>query len=155
MDDLGVDRVHGRRIKLFELSEWTWEEPKVAPFILLVAADASGGGTAKIARFAADAIRSGCGYVCAWGEECEVLHDVFDEEAHGVDRFVMSTWHSEESLANALYFALTNALPDEDEFPNAAEAAVVLAVEAPWIEEVRRLVADQDELARLCISEEE
>lgn len=59
------------------------------------------------------------------------------------------------SRASALYFALTNAFPDEDEFPDAFEAAVVLAVEAPWIGEVRRLVADQDELARLWISEEE
>ena len=80
---------------------------------------------------------------------------MFDEAAVASDRFVMSTWHADESLASALYFALTNALPDGDAFPDAVEAAVVLAVEPPWIEEVRRLVADQDELARLWISEEE
>ena len=155
MDDVGVDQVHGRRIRLFELSAWAWQEPHVTPFILLVAADASGRDRVQIQRFATDAIMSGCGYVCAWGEGCELVHDVFDEAAAAVDRFVMSTWHAEESLASALYFALTNAHPDEDEFPDADEAAVVLAVEAPWIEEVRRLVADQDELARLGISEEE
>lgn len=155
MDDVGVDQVHGRRILLFQLSAWGWQEPKVTPFILLVAADASGGDKAQIRRFAADAIRSGCAYICAWGEECEVVHDVVDEEAIASGRFVSSTWHADESLASALYFALTNALADEDEFTDAVEAAVVLAVEAPWIEEVRRLVADQDELARLWISEEE
>ena len=131
-----------------------WQEPKVAPFILFVAADASGGDKAQIRQFAAAAIRSGCGYICAWGEECEVVHDVFDEEAVAIDRFVMSTWHADESVARALYFALTNAHPDEDEFAD-VEAAVVLAVEDPWIDEVRRLVADQGELARLWISEEE
>jgi hypothetical protein len=155
MDDVVVDQVDGRRIMLFQLSAWGWQEPKVKPFILLVAADASGGDKAQIRRFAADAIRSGCGYICAWGEECELVHDLFDEEALAADRFVTSTWHANESLASALYFALTNALPDEDEFPDAVEAAVVLAVEAPWVEEVRRLVADHDKLARLWISEEE
>jgi hypothetical protein len=155
MDDVGIDQVHGRRIMLFQLSAWGWHEPKVTPFILLVAADASGGDKAQMRRFASDAIRSGCGYICAWGEECEVVHDVFDEAAAAIGRFVMSTWHADESIVSALSFALTNALPDEEEFPDAVEAAVVLAVEAPWIKEVRRLVANQDELARLWISEEE
>jgi hypothetical protein len=66
----------------------------------------------------------------------------------------MSTWHADESLPTALYFTLTNAFPDEDEFPNAARAAVVLAVEEPWVEDTRRLMADQDELARLWLAEE-
>jgi len=65
----------------------------------------------------------------------------------------MSTWHADESLADALYFSLTDAWPDEDESPDAGEAAIVLAVEEPWIAEVRRLVADQDELARLVLTE--
>jgi hypothetical protein len=154
MDDVGVDRVHGRRIRLLQLSGWAWEDPEVRPFILFIAAHASSGDEAKIRRFAAAAIESGCGYICAWGDGCELVHDLFDEVAIAVDRFVMSTWHTDESLADALYFSLTNTLLDEDEFPNAAEAAVVLAVEEPWIEDVRRLAADQDELARLWLSEE-
>lgn len=124
------------------------------PFILFVAAHTSGEDQVEVRRFAAEAIESGCGYICSWGEGCELVHDVFDEAAIAVDRFVMSTWHADDSLASALYFSLTDAYPDEDEFPDAAEAAIVLAVEEPWIEDVRRLVADQDELARLCLSEE-
>jgi hypothetical protein len=55
-------------------------------------------------------------------------------------------------LAGALYLSLV-AWPDTDEFPDAADAAIVLAVEAPWIAEVRRLVADQDELVKLWVEE--
>ena len=55
----------------------------------------------------------------------------------------MSTSHADDSLAEAVYFSLTVAWPDEDEFPDGAEAAIVLAVEEPWIAEVRRLTADQ------------
>jgi hypothetical protein len=154
MDAVGVDRVHGRRIRLFQLSGWVWEEPLVRPFVLLIAAHASCEDEVEIRRFAAAAIESGCGYICAWGDGCELVHDVFDDAAIAVDRFVMSTWHADESLPNALYFALTNAFLDDDEFPDAAEAAIVLAVEEPWVEDARRLVADQDELARLWLAEE-
>ena len=155
MDDVGVQRVHGRSIRLFQLSRWTWEEPRVAPFVLFVAADATRLVEGQVRRFAAQAIASGCGYVCAWGDGCELVHDVFDQEAIAVDRFVTSTWHADESLAEGLWFSLTNAHLDEDEFPDAAGAALVIAVEEPWVAEVRRLVADQDELASLVVGEEE
>jgi len=43
-------------------------------------------------------------------------------------------------------------MPEEVSDP--ADSAVILAVEAPWVGEVRRLIADQDELARLYVAEE-
>ena len=66
------------------------------------------------------------------------LHDVFDEAAISVDWFVMATWHTDESLASALYFSLMDAWPDADELPDAAEAAIILGVEEPWTADVRR-----------------
>jgi hypothetical protein len=63
----------------------------------------------------------------------------------------MSTWHADESLGEALWFSLMNAFPDMDKFPTGDQAATVLAVEEPWIEAVRRLITDQDELARLVL----
>jgi len=155
MEDLGIERVHSRPIKLFQLSDWTWDPPRADGFTLLVAAQASPEKEIAIQRFARDAVVDGCGYVCAWGLGCENVHDLFDIEAIAADRFVMSTWHSDEELHEALYFALILAFSDEDEFPEAGESAVVLAVEEPWITEVRRLVADQDELARLWVTEDE
>ena len=152
MDELGVERIHGRPIRLFQLAEWRWEEPEaVGPFTLLVAASASTDDAAQIQRFAADAVASGCAYVCTWGEGCEQVHDFFDAASIAADRFVMSTWHAEESLPEALYFALVTAWPEEASDPS--ESAVTLAVEAPWVAEVRQLVADQDELARLGVTE--
>jgi hypothetical protein len=46
---------------------------------------------------------------------------------------------------------VVNAIPEEVSDP--AASAAILAVEAPWIAEVRRLVADQDDLARLWVTE--
>ncbi len=154
MDDVGIDRVHGRPIRLFQLSDWAWVYPRLTPFVLFVAAHASPDEEIEIRRFASDAVDSGCGYICAWGEGCELVHDLFDEAAIAVDRFVMSTWHADESLPDALYFSLFVARPDDEEFPNAAEAAAVIAVEEPWIADVRMLVADQEELVRLVLDEQ-
>jgi len=154
MEEVGVDRVHGRPIRLFQLANWAWVYPRLTPFVLFVAADASANDEIKIRRFAADAIESGCCYVCTWGEECELVHDLFDEASIAADQVTMSTWHADESLAAALHFSLVSAWPDGD-VPDAAEAAIVLAVEVPWIADVRRLVADQDELARLLGGKEQ
>jgi hypothetical protein len=154
MEDLGVSRVGERPIKLFRLANWAWVYPRRSPFILFVAAKASAEDELEIRRFAVDAVDAGCAYICAWGEGCEQVHDLFDVASIAADRFVMSTWHDDESLAEALWFALCNAWPDDDQFPNAAEATVILAVEEPWLAEVRELVADQEAFTKLVVNDE-
>lgn len=152
VEDLGVERMYGRPIRFFELSGWTWEPPDVTPFVLFVAARSSPDDElahARIRRFAADAVKSGCGYVCTWGEGCERVHDLFDEASIASGTFVISSYHPDESLSDVVYFSLNLAWPDEAAFPDAHESAVVMAVEPSWSTEVRRFVDDQDELARL------
>jgi hypothetical protein len=120
---------------------------RVGQFTLLVAATAVVDDAPLIRRFAADAVASGCAFVCTWGQGCEHVHDLFDGASIGADRFVMSTSHADDSLAETLHFALVYALPEE--VSDSAASAAILAVEQPWIPEVRRLVSDQEELARL------
>lgn len=58
-------------------------------------------------------VRSGCLYFIAWGLECEAWHDTVDwtvlEEFNfgniPDDKFVMTTWHENEPLTEALWFA--------------------------------------------------
>ena len=59
----------------------------------------------------------------------------------------MSSLHPEESLVEALYFALELAIP-EDEPPD-VRSPVVAAVQQPWLEETRSLLNDQERLRRL------
>lgn len=64
-------------------------------------------------RIAEWLLESGCLYVVAWGVECEVWHDTvdwtnleaFDYGDIPDDKFVMTTWHTDEQLAEALWFA--------------------------------------------------
>jgi hypothetical protein len=150
MEDLGVSRIGNRPIELFELVDWTWVHPSRPPFILFIAAQASPEDQIEIQRFAVEAVGSGCAYVVAWGKGCSHVHDSFDLASIDADpdRHVMSTWHDDESLEEALYFALYDAWPDPDSFPDAEGARVVLAVGGAWLAEVRRLVVDQDGLVK-------
>ena len=58
-------------------------------------------------------VEGGCLYFVAWGESCEAWHDSvdwavlerFDFGDIPDDRFVMTTWHENEPLSEALWFA--------------------------------------------------
>ncbi len=57
-------------------------------------------------------------FICAWGPDCERVHDIFDEvllELHMKQSWphVMTTWHDRESLHEALWYALNSTYPDE------------------------------------------
>lgn len=154
MEDLGVAHVcSGRPIKFLPLADWTWAPTDGSPFILFVAAEASTDEEIEIRRFAGEAVEAGCAYVCAWGTGCGFVHDVFDLAAIDAGRDVMSSLHDNESLADALWFALCDAWPDEAAFANAGDATVILAVQEPWLADVRRLIADQGELAKLALGD--
>lgn len=58
-------------------------------------------------------VRGGCLYMSAWGHDCESWHDrvdranlsAFDFGEIPDDAFVMTTWHADEPLTEALWFA--------------------------------------------------
>ena len=58
-------------------------------------------------------MNSGCLYVMAWGQDCELWHDaadwalleMFDFGDIPDDRSAMTTWHSDETLDEVFWFA--------------------------------------------------
>jgi hypothetical protein len=95
-------------------------------FRLFVAADTTQVTVEGISRFAEIALTRGMVYFCAWGPGCERFHDIVDEilvgdEVFGKHRFtrptpndvVMTTWHANEDLEEALDFFATCAIPSE------------------------------------------
>jgi hypothetical protein len=145
VQNIGLERVHGRPIGMFGLAGWIWDSEVRAsrPFTLFVVAESPVDD--RTMEFATAAIAAGCRYVSCWGSHCERVHDTFDDASITDDTFVMSTWHSEDALHEALYFALALAVPDE---VAPAESPVVIAVEQRWESEVRALLAEQDEQRR-------
>jgi hypothetical protein len=89
-------------------------------FVLLLACDARQIKDSVITDFANLMIDRGIAYLCAWGPDCERVHDLFDltyvmREIGEERRYphVMTTWHDAESLDEALWFMLFSAYPDE------------------------------------------
>jgi hypothetical protein len=113
--------------------------------VLFTGGDATSASDAQIASYAQASIAAGCAYVCCWGPDCERVHDAFDLAA--ADQAVYSTWHSDERMAEAMYFAafLTHLDPDD---VDGANVAVLFAVQPSWYAEARALLANQDELVK-------
>ena len=91
-------------------------------------------------------------YFCAWGPGCEKFHDIVDEQivANELDErssgapteadTVMTTWHQDESLEEALDFFVTRAHPTNGLEPDSG-ACVAICVNSPeWAQVVRRLL---------------
>src|SRR6266850_6007910 len=97
-------------------------KPSSRSFGLLVAMDATEVDPDVIAVAATALIRRGLAYVCCWGPDCSAVHDVFDLAEIGLeiskelkhpdpDDTVMSTWHDDETLQQAVGFFGRTAFP--------------------------------------------
>ena len=84
---------------------------KVRPFRAVIVADAPVGETWRN-QIAAWIVKSGCLYVVAWGIDCETWHNSVDLALLDsftfcdipTDHLIITTWHDDESLSEALFF---------------------------------------------------
>jgi len=53
-------------------------------------------------------VDSGLIYFCAWGKNCESVHDAVDRcdivRLQKVNHIIMTTWHNDETLEEAMFF---------------------------------------------------
>jgi hypothetical protein len=143
-----------------DLESWplTLAEP-IGPFVGFIALDTSGLPDDRLRAFAVDLLAKGCVYMCAWGPDANRIEVVFDlvageAEAAGrpyVDDVLMTTSDEEESLDDALWFAVFTACPPK------GEARAVLAVcDSAWSDEIESRLADSQEWnAKVLEAEEE
>ena len=88
-------------------------------FVCFFAMDASKIQDELIYDLAQHMIRDRCVYFCTWGPDCERVHDIIDEAVVGdsppdsVVQGIMTTSHSDESLADALFYFFSCTVPDE------------------------------------------
>lgn len=77
---------------------------------------------------------AGAVYVCAFGDGCERVHDAVDEIIVSDNRepddehAIMTTWHANESLDDALWYAMFTANPPAA-YESTCRATVVLAIQ--------------------------
>jgi hypothetical protein len=132
--------------------------PGLPLFTLLLAIDGDRYSDAALSALAERCRRGGLAWFCAWGPGCSHVHDVFDlefvdEDIRGVEGAdVATTWHEQEPLAEALWFAIDVAI--HEDVRDLAKSAVVIGTDRDeWREEVRTRLRDVEELRR-CVIED-
>jgi hypothetical protein len=110
-------------------------------FVCVIAWNADGSSDQQISSLARGLLRAGAVYVCAWGADCQRVHDIVDAErdasADDSEAAVMTTWHDRESLADVLRFVLAASLPAESYIGDCG-ATLALSIGSPvWATEIR------------------
>jgi hypothetical protein len=142
---------NGRSVLLGEADSVGALAAELAPpndsFILLLAVDATREASPQLVAAAERLLSRGARYVCVWGPDCERLHDCFDEAAAIAfseptgDDVIMTTWHADERLDQAIWFALNSAFPTPA-YSKAADTVLIVSVANPaWAAEASEYVA--------------
>jgi hypothetical protein len=141
---LGQD-MFSRELFLVSLQSWNdWPRELDLPsdhFCLLLVGDAYGESDETIGSLADAALDDGCVYLCAWGPDCERVHDLFDTKI--VDRdmareipnslSVMTTSHRGETLDEATEFLTTTAWPDAAFVETCRSALIAVVGDTSWV----------------------
>jgi len=122
-------------------------------YTMLLLADYSKLNREELSKIAKELIQNGLRYVCAWGKECSMGDMAFDignilwQEENCDSLHVMTTWH-DESLAEAVWFWLYCARPD-DEFLSECCAVVINVASEAETSELNKLLTDKAYLNQL------
>ncbi|MGH9588503.1 MAG: DUF7684 family protein, partial [Acidobacteriaceae bacterium] len=85
-------------------------------------------------------VERGLAYFCAWGPDCERVHDLLDQERMREEpegRCVITTWHAKESLSQALSFFSNCVEPDDGFIANCKDWVALSVSNKAWLHQVR------------------
>jgi hypothetical protein len=146
---VGYDATFKRQIWMLELDAlkvpFHCDELHKQQFACLCVIDANSIETHGLSAFCSRLIDLGCAYFCAWGPDCERVHDIMDEQVIGENPpatdigCLMTTWHAKESLAEAVDFFLTCTVPDEEYAPDGCRYGLAVVVgSTDWATNIER-----------------
>jgi hypothetical protein len=114
-------------------------------FQFLLAWDAPDKTPQQLMSFFRPLVERGLVYFCAWGGNCEAVHGAVDRcdierrpETRHADYIMMTTWHSDESLEEALWFFKVCALPRESIDPSECDRFSVAIGSSAWSIEMKK-----------------
>jgi hypothetical protein len=120
-------------------------EPVSTNYCLFLAIDARPINNEALRKAAKSLLERGLAYFCVWGPGCERVHDQFDLERipdEPKERTVMTTWHSKETLSEALWFFANCAEPDEGFQADCADWVAVSVMNEVWGQQIRTDLID-------------
>ena len=159
---VGVEPTHERAMYVVELprlADYPEELERPGPhFVVFVAADVTAASDEELAGFARALVTQGASYVCTWGPGCERLHDAVDVERDalhdGSDSVVMTSWHADDTLDEALWFALFATVPDERYIETTDAVLAVVVAEPNWVAQVRGRLGNPKALSDAVVAPE-
>lgn len=125
-------------------------------FACLLAWDARGASAEAVSSIAESLLRAGASYFVCWGPDCERVHDLVDEvSSHpggdfGIpeDSCIITTWHHDDPLREALGYFLVNSWPDPY-YQDSTRAALAIAIgSSDWAAEIRDALDQPREFVR-------
>lgn len=127
-------------------------EPVSKYFGLLLAMDAREMDVSTIFDVGTQLLARGLVYLCAWGPDCQRVHDIFDEaiverELEGKaspeisNGTVMTTWHSKETFKGALSFFVHSAFATESYEHECKQWVIATIGNSEWEQEVRMSIS--------------
>jgi hypothetical protein len=150
----GDDAIHGRRLHSLHLAHPAdvamvsrWPDRH---FVCLLAWDTSETSVDAISEVAERLLRLGASYFVCWGPDCGRVHDIIDEIAahdHAAfdipdDSCIMTTWHEDETLEQALWFFLVCTGPAQP-YDESTQAALAISIgSSAWAETIRSALSD-------------
>ena len=106
-------------------------------------------------------VDAGCVYFCAWGPGCERAHDIFDEQRDVIfdepladdAPVIMTTWHQDDSLDEALWYFLRTTWPHDAYIDTCRSALALTIANQDWADHVERRLRDIPSLADDVLAE--
>lgn len=109
-------------------------------FILLLAIDASTIDDDRISSSARTLLSRGIAGFSVWGTDCSRVHDLFDLERDPEEtdeRVVVTTWHADEPLSEAVCYFDLCAYPSADFERDCTDWVALAVANGNWEEEIR------------------
>ena len=107
-------------------------------FVLFLALDATSIPDDLLSKLARNLLRNGLINLLAWGPDCERVHDLFDSQRdfdETDETVVMTTWHADDSLKDALWYFADLAVV-ADAYEGKTEWIAATASNAIWNREL-------------------
>ena len=113
-----------------------------AHFVAMLALDARSVGSAAIEKFTRDLLKSGCAYFCAWGPDCERVHDIFDSQCDDATPLILTTWHADESLDEVIWSFANSTWPADEYWDSCRSGLAVSVGSVEWQHQIHKRLAD-------------
>ena len=139
---VGKESIFGRQLFHLRVESVADLPPRLSlpsrHFALLLAWDAQRVTDETIRQLARWLMNEGLAYLCAWGPDCERVHDQFDlafvgeKQVEADESFIVTTWHDDEPLREALWEFLYCTLPADDYLESCNSGLVISVGNDEW-----------------------